>query len=137
MTAGDAGVAAGFGFGDSAGVDGEVAVAEADAGKGVDDAPGTGEEEAGGAPTLVGCAGGLTTGAWAKAVVVRKLRAVRTRKTLFISNVTLIRIAAPSLRAESEALLISSRRIGANCSGGDQNNKAAFRWMNPCNLIEN
>lgn len=84
MTAGDAGVAAGFGFSDSAGVAGEVAVADADAGKGVEDAPGSGEEEAG---------GGLTTGAWAKAVVVRKLRVVRTRKTLFISNVTLIRNA--------------------------------------------
>lgn len=123
-----------FGFGDSAGVDGEVAVAEADAGKGVDDAPGTGKEEAGGA-VLVGCAGGLTTGAWAKAVVVRKLRAVRTRKTLFISNVTLIRIAARSLRAESEALLISNRRIGANCSG--ETIRPPFGGWNPCNLIEN
>ncbi len=75
-----------FGFGDPAGVAGVVAVAEADAGTGVEDATGTGEEDAG-APTLTGCAVGLSTGAWAKAVAVKKLRALRIKNTFFISNV--------------------------------------------------
>ncbi len=89
-----------LGFGDSAGVAGAVAVAvavaveEADAGTGVEDATGTCEEDAGDAPTLTGCAVGLPTGAWAKAVAVKKLSALRIKNTVFTSNVNLIYLIA-------------------------------------------
>lgn len=85
LTAGgaeEAGVGVVFGFGDSTGVAGAVAVEEADPGIGVEDATGTGEEAAGGALTLTGCAAG-----WAKAMGVKKLRALRIKNTLFIRNV--------------------------------------------------
>ncbi|MBA3568138.1 MAG: hypothetical protein H0W28_02160 [Pyrinomonadaceae bacterium] len=83
-----------LGFGDSAGVAGAVAVEEADAGTGVEDATGTCEEDAGDAPTLTGCAVGLPTGAWAKAVAVKKLSALRIKNTVFTSNVNLIYLIA-------------------------------------------
>ena len=79
-----------MGFGDSAGVAGAVAVEEADAGTGVEDATGTCEEDAGDAPPPTGCAVGLPTGAWAKAVGVKKLSTLTIQNTLFIGNVTLI-----------------------------------------------
>jgi len=78
-----------FGFGDSTGVADAVAVEGADPGTGVEDVTGTGEEDAGGAPTLTGCAAGVPTGVCAKAVSVKKLKALRSKSTLFISNVTL------------------------------------------------
>ena len=76
-----------LGSADPAGVAGEVPFAEADAGTGVEDATGTGEEEAGGAPTLAGRAGGLPAGVCAKALIVKKLRALSIRKSLFITSV--------------------------------------------------
>lgn len=71
-------------FGDSAGVGAAVAVAEADAGTGVEEATGAGEEEAGGALTLTDR--GLRAGAWAKVVSVKRLRAQRINNPFFISN---------------------------------------------------
>ena len=78
-------------FDDSAGVAAAVADADAVAGAGVEDATGAGEEEAGGALRLTDC--GLPTGAWAKVVSVKKLRALRINNPFFISNS--IRVSVP------------------------------------------
>ena len=75
-----------LGSGDAVAVAGEVAVAETDAGTGVEDANGTSEEEVGGGVVLNGWAGGLPTGVCAKAVIVKKLRALSIRKSLFIGR---------------------------------------------------
>jgi hypothetical protein len=103
-----------LGFGDSAGVEGAVAVA--DAGTGVEDATGTGEEDVGGAPTLTGCAPGLPTGAWAKAVGVKKLRALRIKNALFISNVTLIRrvpVISSRIKNDSSVPRVKDKNVAA------------------------
>jgi hypothetical protein len=90
-----------LGFGELVGVAAD-ALPEADAGTGVEDATGTGEEEAGGAPVLTDCAVGVPTGAWAKPVSVKKLRVLRIKNTFFISGVTLIRLySASNLGLES------------------------------------
>ena len=75
-----------MGSGEPPGVAGAVAVAGTDAGIGVEDATGTGEEEAGGGFVLAGWAGGLSTGVCAEAVIVKKLRALSIRKSLFIGR---------------------------------------------------
>ncbi len=96
MTAGvaaEAGMEVVLGSGDSAGVAGEVA--EADAGTGVEDATGTGEE-AGGAPALTGCPAELPTGVCDNAVVVKKMSALRTRKSLFIRRVCVMEFTTAS-----------------------------------------
>ncbi len=83
-------------FGDSTGVAGAVAVTE-DAGAGGEDITGACGEDGEGAPTLTGCAVGLKTGGCARAVGVNKLRALRSKITLFISNVTLMRLDSANL----------------------------------------
>ena len=72
------------GFGDSAGVAGPVAPVETDGGNGVEDATGVGKDEAAGATEFACGAGGLGSGAWPKAASVKKLSALRIKKTLFI-----------------------------------------------------
>lgn len=85
-----------FGFGDSAGVAGASAFAEAEAGTGVEDATGVGNDEAGGATALTDCP--LATVAW-NALSVKKLSTLRIEETLFICNVTLIEIARDWLQS--------------------------------------
>jgi hypothetical protein len=115
-----------LGSGDSTGVSGAAIVEEAGVGTGVEDTTGIGEEDAGGAPPLAGCAVGLPTGAWAKAVAVKKLRALRTKNTFFISNVALPGVTVPVRSARSpKPYLFSSWRVRVNWPGGDQTNKAA------------
>ncbi len=78
------------GLADSAGVAGAVAVA--DVGTSVEDATGTGEEEAGGVTTVIG--------AWAKAMGVKRLRKLRIKNTCFISNDALIGLPVPGSASE-------------------------------------
>ena len=89
----EAGLDAVLGVVDSGGAAGVGGFAEAVVGTGVEDASGVGKEEAGGATALTDCAVGLASGVWAKAPSVKKLRALRIKETLFINNVTLIKIA--------------------------------------------
>lgn len=78
----EAGVGVVLLLGDSAGEAAVVVVA--DAGTGVEDATGAGEEDAGGALTLTDC--GLPACTWAKVVSVKKLRTLRINNPFFISN---------------------------------------------------
>jgi hypothetical protein len=76
--------------GDPVGVGGAAVLAETGGGTGAEVASGVGRDDAGGT-ALSDCPVGLATGVCAKALSVKKLNAMRTRRTLFMGNVCLLK----------------------------------------------